>query len=416
MEIIEVTKELFEDNHVRILGTFESPLFVANDIGSILGIKDVKSSIRDFDETESQVHNMHTDKGNRQMSLLTEKGLYRMLYKSRQPLAKKFQNWVYHVLHDVRTKGKYELQKAIEDNKKELELRDTKIKELEAKTLVRYQPSPVIKYDNIDVNEFVGKSVVYLLHITDSDYKFGVTSDADGRINTHKQYFKKLGYDITIVNVWKCESANIMSVIEGMIKTFAKQNNILARKYELTEIITINDMINIETVVCKITDYVNNRNTTDERGYELELMKLKLEFLKEENKGKDLDNENIRLKIELAKIESKHNVLEPIQQIRINETRHENILEDNIEIDNKDLEQQIEEIVIKQNDRISDTKVWIKNNPPIYREVSTAYFKRYSAEFIGCPLSLNPFTKLIEESGFYKIRGVKHYHWLKANK
>ncbi|QYB17386.1 hypothetical protein PV-S19_0022 [Pacmanvirus S19] len=448
MEIIEVTKELFENNHVRILGTFEEPLFVANDIGAVLEIKKISEGLRDYDDTEKVLNTIQTPGGNQQMTLLTEKGLYRLLYASRKPLAKKFQNWVYHVLHDVRTKGKYELQKAIEDNKKELELRDLKIKELETKTVVNYH-QPIVNDTTIDVNEFVGKSVVYLLHVTDSDYKFGVTSDADSRIIAHKHYFKKLGYDITVVKMWKCESANIMSVIEGMIKTYAKQNNILARKYDLTEIITINNTINIETIINKITDYVNNRNVTDERGYELELLKIKLEFLKEENRGKELDNrgkeldnEKIRLNSELAICERcicKQNN-SPIEMPPV--VDNQNDIQDNIEYEDVDMVKMFEveqfpeniilmekeiNITVKKSKEAKTAKQekefvkqatanWISLNLPVDGELTTVYYKRYMDNYNGVKIGRADFTRFVKSHNYFKR--IKHggtEYWAKFN-
>ena len=79
MEVItinELAQELFENHEVRIFGTVEEPLFVANDIGKILEIKTIISTIRDFDNSEKVMHKVHTIRGNQEMTLLTEKGLY----------------------------------------------------------------------------------------------------------------------------------------------------------------------------------------------------------------------------------------------------------------------------------------------------------------------------------------------------
>jgi hypothetical protein len=59
------------------------------------------------------------------------------------------------------------------------------------------------------------------------------------------------------------------------------------------------------------------------------------------------------------------------------------------------------------------TEDWINDNPPADREISTTYSKRYFDEFKGKQLCLNAFSKLVENAGYYKIRGTKHYYWKK---
>jgi anti-repressor protein len=57
---------------------------------------------------------MHTLGGDQQVTFLTEKGLYKVLFKSRKPIAEKFQNWVCEVIKEIRLNGLYDLQKEIE--------------------------------------------------------------------------------------------------------------------------------------------------------------------------------------------------------------------------------------------------------------------------------------------------------------
>src|ERR1700744_2989941 len=108
--INELAQELFENNDVRIFGTVEEPLFVANDIGNILEIKNIRTTIKDFDDTEKAVGIVNGRGGNQQMTLLTEKGLYHVLFTSRKQEAKRFQDWVFHVIKEIRLRGKYDLR------------------------------------------------------------------------------------------------------------------------------------------------------------------------------------------------------------------------------------------------------------------------------------------------------------------
>jgi hypothetical protein len=46
--------------NINIQGTLEEPLFQANQIGELLGISEIRSTIRDFDEDEKGVHTVPT--------------------------------------------------------------------------------------------------------------------------------------------------------------------------------------------------------------------------------------------------------------------------------------------------------------------------------------------------------------------
>jgi len=84
------------------------------------------------------VHTMHTLGGSQEVTFLTEKGLYKVLFRSRKPIAQKFQNWVCEVLKEIRVTGIYNMQKEIDKKQEELEktkdemasLEDTKKKRI----------------------------------------------------------------------------------------------------------------------------------------------------------------------------------------------------------------------------------------------------------------------------------------------
>jgi prophage antirepressor-like protein len=81
---------------------------------------------------------MHTLGGSQEVTFLTEKGLYKVLFRSRKPIAQKFQNWVCEVLKEIRVTGIYNMQKEIDKKQEELEktkdemasLEDTKKKRI----------------------------------------------------------------------------------------------------------------------------------------------------------------------------------------------------------------------------------------------------------------------------------------------
>lgn len=103
----------FEGKQVRMVGTPDTPSWIAQDVCDVLGIAEARSSMRDFDEDERGVHTMHiteiTGKQRLQpMLTVTEPGMYRLLLKSRKPIAKRFKRWVFHeVLPAIRKTGYY---------------------------------------------------------------------------------------------------------------------------------------------------------------------------------------------------------------------------------------------------------------------------------------------------------------------
>ena len=71
--------------------THGEPLFRASDIGEILGLKKIRNSISDFNETEKVARPMGTPGGIQEVLLLTDIGLYRLLGQCRKPIALPFQ-------------------------------------------------------------------------------------------------------------------------------------------------------------------------------------------------------------------------------------------------------------------------------------------------------------------------------------
>ena len=76
----------------------KNPLFRANDIGEVLEMSNIKAHNQHFNKSEKVVNTIDTLGGSQQVTFLTEKGLYKVLFKSRKPIAEKFQNWVCEVI------------------------------------------------------------------------------------------------------------------------------------------------------------------------------------------------------------------------------------------------------------------------------------------------------------------------------
>lgn len=106
---------VFEGHNVEIFEWEGKVLFNPKHVAECLEIKDVNSSIRNFNEkqviklTNLDVHDMHIRKlNNRGESFLTESGVYKLIFKSHKEEAEKFQDWVTdEVLPTIRKTGGY---------------------------------------------------------------------------------------------------------------------------------------------------------------------------------------------------------------------------------------------------------------------------------------------------------------------
>lgn len=97
-------------NQVRTILREGEPWFVAKDVCEILELEKIDSAIRELDDDEKGTHSMSTLGGNQRMSIVSESGLYALVFKSRKPEAKAFRKWVTsEVLPAIRKTGRYEV-------------------------------------------------------------------------------------------------------------------------------------------------------------------------------------------------------------------------------------------------------------------------------------------------------------------
>ena len=102
---------LFENQEVRFVGTADNPEWVAIDICNVLDLTDTSKALSDFDEDEKGTTNVRTLGGIQNVLTITESGLYRLIFKSRKPVAKRLQKWVFgEILPNIRKTGSYSVQ------------------------------------------------------------------------------------------------------------------------------------------------------------------------------------------------------------------------------------------------------------------------------------------------------------------
>ena len=105
----------FQDLNITIYGTYEDPLFKAKDIGDLLGIQNIRQNIKDLDKDDvCTIYTIDSLGRQQETNMLTENGLYEVLFTSRKEIAKQFKKWVYQVIKEIRLKGKYDLEEKLQ--------------------------------------------------------------------------------------------------------------------------------------------------------------------------------------------------------------------------------------------------------------------------------------------------------------
>lgn len=100
----------FDGALVRAVKINNDPWFVASDVSSILGYRDAFNAVRHLDDDERGTRNVSTPSGIQEMTIISESGLYSLIFTSRKPEAKAFRKWVTsEVLPSIRKTGSYAL-------------------------------------------------------------------------------------------------------------------------------------------------------------------------------------------------------------------------------------------------------------------------------------------------------------------
>lgn len=98
---------------VRVVLVENDPWFVARDVCDCLGLGNVSRAVDGLDDDEimadkANITNSNVGMGGRPMTLVSEAGLYELIFKSRKPEAKAFRRWITHeVLPAIRKHGFY---------------------------------------------------------------------------------------------------------------------------------------------------------------------------------------------------------------------------------------------------------------------------------------------------------------------
>ena len=115
LQVIEEKEVLGKE--VKIYGDFENPLFVAQDVADWLEYdkSSINKMLANVDESEKLVGKIFRSGQNRDVTMLTEDGLYEVLMLSTKPNAKPFKKQVKEILKTIRKTGSYSKPMTIED-------------------------------------------------------------------------------------------------------------------------------------------------------------------------------------------------------------------------------------------------------------------------------------------------------------
>lgn len=105
----EVSVFDFSDHPVRVVDRAGVPWFIATDVCRVLDLSNITESTKTLESDELDSVILNSGQQGRRMVLVSESGLYALIFKSRKPQAKAFRKWVTsEVLPAIRQTGRYE--------------------------------------------------------------------------------------------------------------------------------------------------------------------------------------------------------------------------------------------------------------------------------------------------------------------
>ncbi len=294
MDIVKAFNSNELHTEIVIKGTQENPLFRASDIGLVLDMGNIRTTINDFNETEKVVHSMDTPGGLQNVTFLTEKGLYKVLFKSRKPIAEKFQNWTCEVIKELRLKGTYELKNQLEKAKEEMmQIEDKNKKEYDLQ-LVKEK---VLEAEKVLLKEYSNSgSLVYIVKVktlSNGEYIVKIGHSTKG---IHDRYNEHRGkYDeCLLLNCFPVNKSNDFEIFLHNHEDIRqnKVNDLQGHENE-KELFLIGKKLTYQIILKIINNNIQNYNyTVSELLKEKELLNCKLQS----NQTNNQENDNEILK------------------------------------------------------------------------------------------------------------------------
>jgi prophage antirepressor-like protein len=284
----------FQDLNVTVYGTYDKPLFKAKDIGNLLGIKNIRESIKNFNEKQKGVILTDTPGGSQEVIMLTEHGLHELLFISRKPIAKTFRGWVSDIIVEIRKTGEYKINK------------ETKM----------------LATNDYIVDQFDKKSIAYIGIVEENeDYtiaKYGHTSDIKRRTNAHRN---------TYGGQFNMSFALESKAHYEVEKQIQNHNDLQSRKVknykdqEFKELLRLDKNFTMDNLI----DAMKLINLNISKNSSLELEKERTKQIEAQEKTKQME-----IQLKMMELQSKQQVI-PIQQeepVIINQVQEQPIIQE----------------------------------------------------------------------------------------
>lgn len=163
-------------HQLNVYGTPQEPLFLAKDVAEMLEHSDVTMMLRSVDEDEKLTQTMFVSGQNRQVNMLTERGLYELLFVSRKPIAKQFKKAVKDMLQELRAKKAVVLTdgtetdeelvaRALQAANRTIARRDARIAQLEADNAANAAQIEVLTEQTQEQAETIKKQAVKVNYV-----------------------------------------------------------------------------------------------------------------------------------------------------------------------------------------------------------------------------------------------------------
>jgi len=266
MEVVRAFNQNNLHTEILIKGTPENPIFRASDIGEILEMSNIRATIQNFNENLKIVDVVETSTGPKNVTFLTEFGLYEVLFRSRKPIAEKFKNWIYEVIKEIRLTGVYNLQK-------QLKLKDEETK-------MQIQNENQLTNERVLLDKFANiGSIIYIIRVKtfeNGTYIIKIGESRQGirmRYNEHKSRYDECLL-LDCFQVQKSKQFENMLHHNNIIRPNRVKN--LQNHERENELFLIGQNLTYQMVLKIIDDNIDNYNyTVRELLLEIEMLKLR---------------------------------------------------------------------------------------------------------------------------------------------
>ncbi len=117
----EITVVNFLGEDIRVLGTPQDPLFIAADVARWIEQANVTSMCRMLEKADLEKVSISSESSNgtvqsREALVVTEQGLYKILWRSNKPKAQQFASKCADIIKEIRLTGSYSVQPSLPQN------------------------------------------------------------------------------------------------------------------------------------------------------------------------------------------------------------------------------------------------------------------------------------------------------------